>query len=128
MGGGALHKGGFDPTTVLLGLQASVYAMFAGGYVYINMDLFKSAWQRYLENKNSYLLLPEYRHTNFVLNLFGLGVPQELEQGLGYAVATTLARGASIYTIWTFAKTFNEKAADTVEDFAPYASTFYAYI
>ena len=135
-GGGALRgggfkqsgfkqSGGFAPMTFIFGLQATIMGIFAGGVAYINMDLFQSAWQRYLENKNSYLLQPDYRHTNFVLNLFGLGVSPELEKGLGYAVATTLARGASLMTIWTFAKTFSEKAADTVEDFAPYASSFY---
>ena len=127
--GGGMMKGGFIPlASILTALPVLIYGSFAAGTVWLNWGTFLSAQKNWALNSSSYLLQPNYAHTNFVLNLFGLGVPCAAKHSIYYAAFSAMAEGASLYTIFTFAATFNEEASETLTSFAPYASAFYAYM
>jgi hypothetical protein len=110
----------------VVAIKGAIHALFAGGTTYYNWDLFQTAYRNYGMNASSYLGSPEYAHTNFVLNLLGLGVKCQQGQSIFSHAAQTVFTGMSLYGLFALSSEIGNHAVDSYENFSDYSSKFYA--
>ncbi len=133
-----MHGGDFGlfsvPVTLTAGLKAAtaikaaIHVLMASGTTYFNWGLFQSAYKNYGMNASSYLGTPAYAHTNFVLNLFGLGVKCQQGQSFFSHAAQSVFTGMSLYSLFALSSEIGNNAANSYENFSDYASKFYANV
>ena len=110
----------------VVAIKGAIHALFAGGTAYYNWELFQTAYRNYGMNASSYLGTPEYAHTNFVLNLLGLGVKCQQGQSIFSHAAQTVFTGMSLYGLFALSSEIGNHAVDSYENFSDYSSKFYA--
>jgi len=105
--------------TVIIGLTSLT--------AYFNRDVATDAIENWNQNKGSYLLGDDYKTTNFVMNMFGLGVPYEAsEPNLLLASTRAIMTGMSLFTIFNMASLVgNIGATNTLGGFSDYAARIY---
>ena len=105
----------------------TVIICLTGLTAYFNRDVATDAIQNWTENSGSYLLGDDYKTTNFVMNMFGLGVPYEAsEPNLLLASTRAIMTGMSLFTIFNMASLVgNIGATNTLGGFSDYAARIY---
>ena len=120
------QKGGAFGFGTVLAIKTVIMALFAGGTVFTNWDLWTMASANWDANSTSYLLKPGYETTLFVMNMFGLGPPCHARHGFLLAATKTVMTGMSLASIFGMANLVGNNTVNTLGGFADYASMIYA--